>query len=66
VFVVQVETASLPVKVQDMQLSSMNESGDSMSLHLRISASYLGSAAKADKGSRPEQQSHANAVAAHI
>jgi Tfp pilus assembly protein PilO len=62
----QVETASLPVKVQDMQLSSMNESGDSMSLQLRISAIYLGSAAKADKGNQPEQQTQEKDDAAQI
>lgn len=41
-FVWQVETASLPVKIKDMQLGSSSESGDSMSLQLHLSALYLG------------------------
>jgi hypothetical protein len=40
-FVWQVETASLPVKIKDMQLGSSSESGDSMSLQLHLSALYL-------------------------
>jgi hypothetical protein len=45
-FLWQVETAELPIKVKDMQLGSTNEAGDSMSLQLRLSALYLGTAQK--------------------
>jgi Tfp pilus assembly protein PilO len=41
-FLWQVETASLPVKIKDIQLGSSSESGDSMSLQLHLSALYLG------------------------
>ena len=41
-FLYKVETAELPIKVKDLQLGSASESGDSMSLQLRLSALYLG------------------------
>jgi Tfp pilus assembly protein PilO len=41
-FLWQIETATLPVKIKDMQLGSSSESGDSMSLQLHLSALYLG------------------------
>ena len=41
-FLYQVETAELPVKVTTMQLGSTSESGDSMSLQLRLSTIYFG------------------------
>ncbi len=41
-FLHQVETAELPVKVTTMQLGSTSESGDSMSLQLRLSTVYFG------------------------
>ena len=37
-FLWQVETTSLPIKVKDMQLGSSNESGQSMSVQLHLSA----------------------------
>ncbi len=40
-FLWRIETAALPVKVKSMQLGSASESGDSMSLQLRLSALYL-------------------------
>ena len=42
-FLWQIETASMPVKVMDMQVGSSNETGQSMSLQLRLSALCLGS-----------------------
>ncbi len=42
-FLWRIETAALPIKVKSMQLGSASESGDSMSLQLRLSALYLGS-----------------------
>jgi len=41
-FLWKIETASLPIKVKDMQLGSSNESGQSMSVQLRLSALCLG------------------------
>jgi Tfp pilus assembly protein PilO len=45
-FLWKVETASLPIKVKDMQLGSSNESGQSMSVQLRLSALCLGAEQK--------------------
>jgi len=45
-FLYKVETAELPVKVTNMQLGSSSESGDNMSLQLRLSAIYAGSSRK--------------------
>ncbi len=57
-FLWQVETAELPVKVKDMQLGlASSETGDSMSLELRLSALYLGAGhAPVEKPSRPQPQ----------
>lgn len=41
-FIWHIETAPLPIKVKDMQLGSSNESGQSMSVQLRLSALCLG------------------------
>lgn len=54
-FLWHVETASLPIKVKDMQLGSTSEAGDSMSLQLRLSALYLGAKAKPSE-ERPVRQ----------
>jgi Tfp pilus assembly protein PilO len=48
-FLYKVETSELPIKVKDMQLGSASESGDSMSLQLRLSALYLGAEAKSSE-----------------
>jgi hypothetical protein len=40
-FLYQIETAELPVKVRSMTLGSRNDSGDTMSLELVLSALYL-------------------------
>ncbi|MBN1507831.1 MAG: hypothetical protein JW955_13355 [Sedimentisphaerales bacterium] len=45
-FLHKVETAELPIKVKDLQLGSASESGNSMSLQLRLSALYLGAEEK--------------------
>ncbi|HUV65444.1 MAG TPA: hypothetical protein VMW24_16225 [Sedimentisphaerales bacterium] len=45
-FLWKIETAPLPVKVKDMQVGSSNESGQSMSLQLRLSAICLGTQKK--------------------
>jgi hypothetical protein len=55
-FLYKVETAELPIKVKDLQLGSASESGDSMSLQLRLSALYLGDEGKpSDKQVQPTQ-----------
>ena len=54
-FLYQIETAKLPVKVTDLQVGS-SESGESMSLQLRLSAVYLGAEQTPSEGpSRPEE-----------
>ncbi len=55
-FLWQVETTALPVKVKDMQLSAMSESGDSMSLQLRVSAIYFGTPERSNRGGQPQPQ----------
>jgi len=50
-FLYQVETSELPIKVKHMQLGSTSESGDNMSMELRISTIYLA----ADGKSSPKQ-----------
>lgn len=59
-FLYRVETAELPVKVTDIQLGSSSESGDSMSLQLRLSAIYVGEPPKASEKSSQKQQPEAN------
>jgi len=60
-FLWQVETASLPIKVKDMQLGSTSEGGESMSLQVRLSALYLDSAKQTD-GNKPTQLNSAEAT----
>ena len=55
-FLYQVETAELPIKVKNMQLGSTSESGDNMSLQLRLSAIYLAAeATPSETTSQPNQ-----------
>ena len=55
-FLWQVETTPLPIKVKDMQLGSSNESGQSMSVQLRLSAICLGAEQKPqDKQQAPDK-----------
>ena len=56
-FLYKVETSALPIKVKEMQLGSAGESGDSMSLQLRLSTLYLGTDQKpTEEQSQPKQQ----------
>jgi Tfp pilus assembly protein PilO len=50
-FLYQVETSELPIKVKYMQLGSTSESGDNMSVELRVSTLYVA----ADEKSSPQQ-----------
>jgi chemotaxis response regulator CheB len=59
-FLYRVETSELPVKVTDMQLGSTSESGDNMSLQLRLSTVYPGNPTKASENSSQNQQPEAN------
>lgn len=59
-FLYQVETAELPVKVTSVTLGSRSESGDSMSLDLRISAVYVDTTPKAAEPTLQPKQPEAN------
>jgi Tfp pilus assembly protein PilO len=59
-FLYKVETSELPVKVTDMQLGSTSESGDNMSLQLRLSAVYPGEPSKASEKPSQKQPSEAD------
>jgi len=59
-FLYRVETSELPVKVVDMQLGSSSESGDSMSLQLRLSAISMNPASKAPEKASKKKQAEAN------
>ena len=55
-FLYQIETAELPVKVTNMRLGSTSESGDNVTLELRLSAIYLSAGPKpAETKSQPSQ-----------
>ena len=53
-FLWRIEAAALPVKVKSMQLGSASESGDSMSLQLRLSALYLGAEEEQSQATQSE------------
>jgi len=59
-FLWQIETAPMPIKVVDMQVGSTNETGQSMSLQLRLSALCLGSEQKPSQNERQEEQQEMN------
>jgi len=59
-FLYKAETAELPVKIKDMQLGSTSESGDSMSLQLRLSALYLGAGENSSNKQAQTKQSETN------
>jgi len=59
-FLYKVETAELPIKIKDMQLGSTSESGDSMSLQLRLSTLYLGAEEKSTNKQAQTKQSETN------
>jgi hypothetical protein len=58
-FLYRVETSELPLKVTSMQLGS-NESGDDISLQLRVSALYLGNPSKTPEETPRQPQSEMN------
>lgn len=53
-FLWQIETAPMPIKVKDIQIGSTNETGQSMSLQLRLSALCLDSEQKASQNEQKE------------
>ena len=55
-FLWQIETAPMPIKVMDMQVGSTNDTGQSMSLQLRLSALCLGSQQHSQNARQEEQQ----------
>jgi len=59
-FLYQIETAELPVKVKSLQLGSTSESGDNMSLQLRLSAIYAGAESKSAETPLQMRQPEAN------
>lgn len=59
-FLWQIETASMPIKVMDMQIGSTNETGQSMSLQLRLSALCLDSQQKASQNEPQEELQEIN------
>ena len=60
-FLYQVETSELPLKVKYMQLGSTSESGDNMSMELRLSTLYVAAEEKSSsKQSQPKQQEKNN------
>jgi hypothetical protein len=59
-FLYKAETAELPIKIKDMQLGSTSESGDSMSLQLRLSTLYLGAEEKSSNKQAQTKQAETN------
>lgn len=60
-FLYQVETSTLPLKVKYMQLGSTSESGDNMSMELRLSTLYVAADEQSSpKQSQPKQQEKNN------
>jgi Tfp pilus assembly protein PilO len=59
-FLWQIETTPMPIKVKDMQIGSTNETGQSMSLQLRLSALCLGSEQKASQNEQKEELQEIN------
>lgn len=59
-FLWQIETTSMPIKVMDMQVGSSNETGQSMSLQLRLSALCLGAQEKRPQEGRQAELQEIN------
>ncbi|MGE5297521.1 MAG: type 4a pilus biogenesis protein PilO [Solirubrobacterales bacterium] len=59
-FLYRIETSELPVRVTNMQLGSSSESGNDMSLQLRVSAICLGDPSKAPMETPQKPQSEKN------
>ena len=55
-FLWQIETTPIPIKVMDMQVGSTNETGQNMSLQLRLSALSLGSQQKSSQNEQKEEE----------
>jgi type II secretory pathway pseudopilin PulG len=53
-FLHKVETAELPVKLTTMTVGSTSESGDNMSLQLRLSTVYFGSSPSSEQPTQPK------------
>ncbi len=61
-FLWRLETAPLPIKVRDMQLGSSNESGQSMSVQLRLSAICLGTQKTQSPQEKPQETNNEEQV----
>ena len=61
-FILQIETAPLPIKITSMALSSSSDTGEQMSLTLGISAIYPGTATKNIRGNQPRANIDENAT----
>jgi len=61
-FLWQIETAPMPIKVKDIQLGSSNESGQSMSVQLRLSALCLGTEQKPPENKQPKEVNYEEQV----
>ncbi len=61
-FLWRLETAPLPIKVRDMQLGSSNESGQSMSVQLRLSAICLGTQKTQPPQEKPQETNNEEQV----
>ncbi|MBN1805914.1 MAG: hypothetical protein JW837_11745 [Sedimentisphaerales bacterium] len=59
-FLWQIETAPMPIKVKDMQIGSTNETGQSMSLQLRLSALCLDSEQRKTQNQQQKEQQEVN------
>ena len=59
-FLWQIETAPMPIKVNDMQIGSTNETGQSMSVQLRLSSLCLGTEQEPSKKKLQEEQQEIN------
>lgn len=58
-FLHRVETADMPLKIIEMQLGSTGESGDNISLQLRLSTIYLGAGQRpVERPSQRKQEAH--------
>ena len=59
-FLWQIETTTMPIKIMDMQVGSTNETGQSMSLQLRLLALCLSSEPKASQNELQEELQEIN------
>lgn len=59
-FLWQIETATLPVKIKDVQIGSSGDAGDLMSVTLHLSALYPGARQKRSEPQAPEANNEAD------